>query len=116
MRGITETVFLRQWGIPEIKASLNDLKSFFALDFLMVEIGVRQNEFVAAWIYKKRDRVFFFKGEKLISHFKWSQFKTRFRKSDRRGFGSHDAYAGSGVLTERNPLLLGDQLPNTDAN
>jgi hypothetical protein len=70
LHGINETVFLGQWGIPEIKNSLNDLEEFFILDFLTVNIETAENEFVAVWIYEKRDMILFFKEEKLISHFK----------------------------------------------
>ena len=89
LHGINETVFLGQWGIPEIKNSLNDLEEFFILDFLTVNIETAENEFVAVWIYEKRDMILFFKEEKLISHFKWSQFRKRFRRPDHRGFCSH---------------------------
>ena len=101
LRGINETVFLGQWGIPEIKISLNDLKEFFILDFLTVNIEITQNEFVAAWIYEKKNMVLFFKREKLISHFKWSQFKKRFRRPDQRDFSSHDTSVKNGTLTGR---------------
>lgn len=103
LRGIKETVFLGQWGIPEIKISLNDLKEFFILDFLTVNIEITQNEFVAAWIYEKKNMVLFIKGEKLISHFKWSQFKKRFRRPDQRDFSSHDTSVKNGTLTGREP-------------
>ena len=96
MRGINDTVFLGQWGIPEIKASINDLASFFVLDFLRTNIDFPQN--VAAWIYKKKDMVLFFKGEKLISHFKWSQFKKEFRRPRQQGFSSPGPYMESGSL------------------
>jgi len=104
LRGINETVFLGQWGIPEIKISLNDLKAFFILDFITVNIEITQNEFVAAWIYEKKDMVLFFKGEKLIFHFKWSQFKKRFRRPDHRGFSFHDTSVENGTLTGRDPV------------
>ena len=103
LRGINETVFLGQWGIPEIKISFNDFKEFFILDFLTVNIEITPNEFVAAWIYEKKDMVLFFKGEKLISHFKWSQFKKRFRRPDQRDFSSHDTSVKNGTLTGREP-------------
>jgi hypothetical protein len=31
----------------------------------------------SVWIYKKKDRIFFFAKKKLISHFKWSDFKEK---------------------------------------
>jgi len=98
LRGINDTVFLGQWGIPENKISLNDLKAFFSLYFLTVNIEIIQNEFVAAWIYEKKDMVLFFKGDKLISHFKWSQFKERFRRPDHRGVKSHGTSVENGML------------------
>ncbi len=96
LRGINETVFLGQWGLPEIKISINDLESVFILDFLASNIDIPQN--VAAWIYEKRDMVLFFEEEKLISHFKWSQFKTRFERPHPRSFSSHDTSVENGAL------------------
>lgn len=96
MRGIKDTVFLGQWGIPEIKIGLNDLASCFILDFLRTNIDLPQD--VAAWVYEKKDMVLFFKEEKLISHFKWSQFKKTFRRPHQRGFSSHGTYEGKGTL------------------
>lgn len=104
MGGINESVFLGQWGMPEIKVGHNDLKSYFVLDLLTINVEITQN--VTAWIYEKRDRVLFFRGEKLISHFKWSQFKKRFRRPGQRGFGSHDPSVVSKALTGTNPFEL----------
>jgi len=98
LRGIDETVFLGQWGMPEIKISLNDLKVFFILDFLTENIETAENEFVEVWIYEKRDMILFFKEEKLVSHFIWSQFKKRFRRPDHRGFKSHGTFVENGML------------------
>jgi len=98
LRGIIETVFLGQWGMPEIKISLNDLKAFFILDFLTVNIETAENEFDEVWIYEKRDMILFFKEEKLISHFIWSQFKKNFKRPDHRGLESHGTSMGNGML------------------
>ena len=96
MRGLNHKAFLGQWGIPEIKISINDLESFFILDFLRTNIDIPQN--VAAWIYERKDMVLFFKREKLISHFQWSRFKKRFRRPHQRGFSSHGTCVESGTL------------------
>jgi hypothetical protein len=109
LRGINETIFLGQWGIPENKISLNDLKAFFILDFLTVSIETAENEYVAVWIYGKKDMILFFKEEKLISHFKWSQFKTRFRRPDHRGFESHGTPLENGPLTGRDSCKSEDR-------
>ena len=102
MRGIKDTVFLGQWGIPEITTGINDLASFFVLDFLSSNTNIPQN--VAAWIYEKKDMVLFFEEEKLVSHFKWSQFKKNFRKPHQRAFSSHSTYVGKEALRgEQNP-------------
>jgi hypothetical protein len=106
MRGINDTAFLGQWGIPEIKIRINDLESFFILDFLRSNIDIPQN--VAAWIYERKDMVLFFKREKLISHFKWSQFKERFRRPHQRGFSSH------GTCVERETLWGGKTPHNSE--
>lgn len=80
LTGISQTVFLRQWGMPEIKISLDHLEACFILDFITLNIDSIQKGFVTVWIYEKKDRVVFFRGEKLISHFKWTQFKKRFKR------------------------------------
>ncbi len=109
LRGINGTVFLGQWGMPEIKISLNDLEAFFVLDFLTVIIETAENEFVGVWIYEKRDMILFFKEEKLISHFRWSQFKERFRRPDHRGGKSHGTSVGNGMLTGKDPFRSEDR-------
>jgi len=109
LRGIIETVFLGQWGMPEIKISLNDFKAFFILDFLTVDIETGENEFVAVWIYEKRDMILFFKEEKLISHFMWSQFKKRFRRPDHRRFKSHGTSVENGTLTGKDSCKSEDR-------
>jgi len=80
LRGIKQTVFLGQWGMPELKTRLNDLKASFILDFLTGNIETMPCDSVEAWVYEKKDKVLFFKEEKLISHFNWGQFKARFKR------------------------------------
>ncbi len=87
MRGIKDSIFLTQWGTPGIKISLRDFKAFFIVDFLSANIETPEN--VTAWVYEKKDRVFFFEEEKLISHFKWSLFKIRFRRPQQQDLSSH---------------------------
>ena len=103
MRGLNHKVFLGQWGIPEIKISINDLASFFILDFLSGNIDIPQN--IAAWIYEKKDMVLFFEDDKLISHFRWSQFKNKFRRLHQEGFSPHGSWVESRTLGgERRPF------------
>lgn len=98
LAGLKAELFLRQWGIPEIRTTLDQIEALFNRSGpLAVESSnwipqhglARRVEFqslnpktsscsqgpVTVWIYKKKDRILFFRGDKLMSHFKWSQFK-----------------------------------------
>lgn len=98
LAGLNAELFLRQWGAPEIKTTLGRIEALSKLQRLGTaeksnlltqqdqprEAEVQSRTFVppslaqgpiTVWIYKKMDRILFFRGDKLISHFKWSQFK-----------------------------------------
>ncbi len=80
LAGINQTVFLNQWGIPEIKISLDRLGGFFNLDSMSFHIDSPEEDPYTVWIYEKRDRILFFKRGKLISHFKWSEFREKWKR------------------------------------
>jgi hypothetical protein len=80
LAGINQTVFLNHWGIPEIKINLDRLQGYYELDSLSLNTEPSEGDNNTVWIYEKKDRIFFFKKGKLISHFRWSEFREKWRK------------------------------------
>lgn len=80
LAGIHQAVFLEQWGIPEIKISLDRLQGYYEMDSLSFNNEPSEEDYNTVWIYEKRDRIFFFKRRKLISHFRWRQFREKWKK------------------------------------
>jgi hypothetical protein len=80
LAGINQRVFLSQWGEPEIKISLDRLKGFYKLNSLFLDNESNEEETYTVWIYKKMDRILFFTKKKLILHFKWTEFKEKWKR------------------------------------
>lgn len=80
LAGISQDIFVRQWGAPEIDITLENLERFFSLDFLSLNSDPSENNPMTAWIYEKVDIFVLFSKGKLIAHFKWSEFKERCKK------------------------------------
>lgn len=124
LAGLNAEVFLRQWGAPEVKTTLGRIEALFKLDRplgveksnLVPQQGVaRKAQFqsltpktsclpqgqgpITVWIYKKMDRILFFRGDKLMSHYKWSQFKKSI-VSSRDGIDSRERPEGSGSVAK----------------
>lgn len=79
LSGIHQTTFLNQWGHPEIRLSLDHLEGFFELDSISLKNELGEETFHSVWIYESKDKILFFKRGRLISHFKWSDFKQRWK-------------------------------------
>lgn len=78
LAGISQDAFLREWGSPEIEINLDQIEGCYKSGLLKVESENREGEPVhSVWIYKKKDRIFFFTRKRLVSHFKWSDFKEK---------------------------------------
>jgi hypothetical protein len=78
LAGICQDVFLKEWGSPEIEINLDQIEGCYERGALTVESNDSEGETLhSVWIYKKKDRIFFFAKKRLISHFKWSDFKER---------------------------------------
>ena len=75
LAGINQKVFLNQWGEPETQVGLNQLGRLNKMGTLFLITEPTEETFLSVWIYKKRDRVLFFKKEKLISHFSCKNFR-----------------------------------------
>jgi hypothetical protein len=82
LAGINQTVFLNHWGIPEIKISLDRLQGYYELDSLSLNTEPSEEDNNTVWIYEKKDRIFFFKKGKLISHFRWSEFRETWKRAN----------------------------------
>jgi hypothetical protein len=78
LAGICQDVFLKEWGSPEIEINLDQIEGCCKRRALTVFGNDSEGETLhSVWIYKKKDRIFFFAKKRLISHFKWSEFKER---------------------------------------
>ena len=81
LAGINRTVFLNQWGLPDIHISPDHL-NFLKLDFLFLNRDSLEENPLTVWIYEKKDTFLIFRRNKLIFHFKWSVFKQKFKKPE----------------------------------
>jgi len=80
LAGINQIIFLNHWGVPEIKISLDRLQGYYKLDSLSLNTEPDDEDSHTVWIYEKKDRIFFFKRGKLVSHFRWSEFREKWKK------------------------------------
>ena len=78
LAGICQDVFLKEWGSPEIEINLDHIEGCRKRVPLTPDPDDSEGENIhSVWIYKKKDRIFFFAKKRLISHFKWSDFKEK---------------------------------------
>lgn len=78
LAGICQDVFLKEWGSPEIEINLDQIEGCYDPRALTVDANNHEGETPhSVWIYKKKDRIFFFAKKRLISHFRWSDFKEK---------------------------------------
>jgi hypothetical protein len=87
LAGISQTLFLKNWGEPDTQISLKKLGSL-QQGTLYLSVDSEDDAYYSIWIYKERDRVLFFAKKKLIVHFKWSGFDER-HKQLRESTGVH---------------------------
>ena len=80
MSGIYQNTFRSQWGTPEFQMGLSRLAGFFKLDFLFMNWRQTEAGEYTAWIYEKKNRILFFKNKKLIFHFRWDEFKEKWKR------------------------------------
>lgn len=80
MSGIYQNTFLNQWGKPEFQIGLGRLAGFFKLDFLFINWERGEAGEYTTWIYEKRNRILFFRNKKLIFHFRWDEFKEKWKR------------------------------------
>ena len=75
LRGISQSVFLNNWGEPDAQISLKRLATLNGRRALYLSVNSEDDADHSVWIYKNRDRVLFFTKKKLIIHSKWSGFE-----------------------------------------
>ena len=80
LSGIYQNTFLNQWGTPEFQMGLGRLAGFFKLDFLFINWDQSETGGYSAWIYEKKNRILFFKNKKLLFHFRWDEFKEKWKR------------------------------------
>jgi hypothetical protein len=69
---------LKEWGSPEIEINLDQIEGCCKCGALTVDGNDSEGETLhSVWIYKKKDRISFFAKKRLVSHFKWSDFKEK---------------------------------------
>ena len=76
LAGISQNIFLKEWGNPEIKVNLDHFEKFYRRIDMSSETDSGEPLY-SVWIYKNKDRIFFFTKKKLVSHFRWSDFKEK---------------------------------------
>jgi hypothetical protein len=77
LAGINQTVFLSQWGEPEFRISLDNLSGFYDREAVVIRSDTIEEDLHEIWVYKEKDRIFFFSQKKLTSHYKWSEFRDK---------------------------------------
>ena len=77
LAGICQNVFLNQWGKPDVRINLNHVGVFYKQEGVTGHTDSLADVLHSVWIYKEKDRIFFFTNRKLVSQFKWSDFKER---------------------------------------
>jgi hypothetical protein len=75
LAGISQTVFLKNWGEPDVEIYLRRLGKLCGKGTLYLTVNSGEKADHSVWIYRKKDRILFFTEEKLHCHFKWSGFE-----------------------------------------
>jgi hypothetical protein len=75
LAGISQAVFLKNWGEPDVEISLRKLGRLCERGTLYLRVNSDDKADYCVWIYKRKDRILFFTEKKLHCHFKWSGFE-----------------------------------------
>ena len=81
LAGLYQDAFVKQWGSPEIQIHWDHFGTCYQQDSLATGTPPLEETLHAVWIYKERDRILFFTKKRLVSHFRWSDFKEKGRVS-----------------------------------
>ena len=80
LAGISQTMFIQNWGEPEIHISLKRLGGFLGGKSLYLVVNSDNDADFSILIYRKIGSVLFFTKKKLVTHFRWSGFEERYSK------------------------------------
>ena len=80
LAGINQRVFANQWGSPEVRINLDQLRGSYQQGSMALNTDSNEDDPHSVWIYVKHDRICFFTNKRLVSHFKWSAFKEKRNK------------------------------------
>jgi hypothetical protein len=80
LAGINQRVFVSQWGSPEVRINLDQLRGSYQQGSMALKTDHNEDDPHSVWIYVKHDRICFFTNKRLVSHFKWSAFKEKRNK------------------------------------
>jgi len=75
LAGMSQTVFLNNWGEPDAEIFFRRLGRLCERGTLYLTVNSGDKADHSVWIYRKKDRVLLFAEKKLHSHFKWSRFE-----------------------------------------
>ena len=75
LAGISQAVFLKNWGEPDAEISLRRLGRLCERGTLYLSVNSDDKADYSVWIYKRKVRILFFAESKLHCHFKWSGFE-----------------------------------------
>jgi hypothetical protein len=79
LAGINQSVFLQEWGFPEVELYLDRIQGLFKRDATFMEARAAVENNYTLWIYKKRNKVLFFIKGRMISHLSCTEFKERWK-------------------------------------
>jgi len=77
LAGINQSIFVKQWGSPEIQINLDQLRGFYQQGSMALNTSSNLDDPHSVWIYTRHDKICFFTNKRLVSHFKWSAFKDK---------------------------------------
>jgi hypothetical protein len=79
LAGINQSVFMREWGFPEVEIQLDRIQGFFKRKATFMEAPFVDENYYTMWIYKKRNKVLFFIKGTMVSHLSCTEFKERWK-------------------------------------
>ena len=82
LAGIHQSVFLSEWGFPEVEIALDRMRGIFKPDATFMEARSADEDGYRMWIYRRRNKVLFFIRGTMVSHLSCTEFKERWKYRD----------------------------------
>jgi hypothetical protein len=79
LAGINQSVFLQEWGFPEVELYLDRIQGLFKREATLLEARPAEENNYSMWVYKKRNKVLFFIRGTMVSHLSCTEFKERWK-------------------------------------